>query len=90
MKAIEYLERLSATAKVHAEEGIADSVRRDRHMNGGSGEELLEPDARAVVVAFINRVARSMGVDYGLYTCDLPQKARPRPVLGGDGTHSKV
>ena len=76
MKIIELLELIEKNVKNYRHEGIANSIIRNSHMNNFKGTvEDIDPDlVDAILVDFVNFLARNQCVDYGMYTCDLDKE----------------
>jgi hypothetical protein len=73
MTVIELLTKLKNSAIAYRNDGVVESITRNRHMNEYRGEKLSQETVDAILVDFINYVAMQHGVDYGLYTHDLPE-----------------
>ena len=76
MNAIKLLNQTTKYAKAYRQTA-AKSIERNRHMNEVElGEKLQQRHIDAVLVDFINYIATSHRIDYGLYTKDLNSKIK--------------
>jgi len=71
MQKIEFLTLLKETADAYRKTA-KETIELNSHMNNLNGQcDLTQDEIDAVLVDFINYLARNQGVDYGLCTKDL-------------------
>jgi len=76
MTILDLLKLVEKYAKSYKDNGVAKSIVRNSHMNEFEGDEgdIDEKLVDAILVDFINFIARNQGVDYGMYTKDLQEE----------------
>jgi hypothetical protein len=70
----ELFDLLIKNAKRYREQGVLESLNRNRHMNQYEGEKVSGQTIDAILVDFINFFAAQQGCDLGLYTIDLDKE----------------
>jgi hypothetical protein len=65
---------LEKEAKKYIGDGVAASLKRNKHMHEWRQKKIPEHLIDALLVDFINHVAAGQGLDYALYTKDLKMK----------------
>lgn len=74
MTKIELLELLKNHIVDYREKAV-DHINRNRHMNALGGMcNLSQEEVDALLIDFLNFVGMKMGVDYAMYTMDLPHE----------------
>lgn len=74
----ELVKLIDETMRLYRANGILDSVKRNSHMNEYKNEKVSQKTLDAIMVDFVNFVASTQGIDYALYTSDLPSVVMPQ------------